>query len=395
MSSEPTRPDPSTICARPPEDRASHTTPVSPPIYLSSVYEVGDLARVDALYEGREPGYFYARDAHPNAAMLAGKIAELERAESCLVCGSGMAAEAALMLGCLDSGDHVALSTGIYGRTVTLLQKELTRFGISWTPFDATKPETLRSAVRRQTKLAFVETISNPLMRVADIAAVAGIARESDVLVAVDNTFAPLICTPMVHGADVVIHSATKLIGGHSDVTLGLLAGRKPLLDRLANLASTFGLTGNPFDSWLALRGLSTLAIRVARTSTTALQLAARLEKHDGVIAVNYPGLPSHPDHATARSVFVGGFGAMLSFDVGSRERADSLIRGLQHIPYAPSLGDVATTLSHPTTTSHRFQSPQQWAEQGITPGLIRLSVGLEDVEDLWQDFEKALPANR
>lgn len=380
-----------TTCARPPEPIVSATSPIAPPIALSSVYQIVGLAEVDALYGGAASGYIYARDAHPNASQLARKVAAIEGAEAALVCGSGMAAESALFLGSAEAGDTIALSEGLYGRTVGLVVKELARFGVACVTFDAGRPETLRAALTPRTRLAFVETISNPLMRVADIAGLAEVAHAADVLLAVDHTFAPLLCRPIALGADAVVHSATKLIGGHSDVTLGLVAGRRGMIDRLANLASTFGLTGNPFDSWLALRGLSTLAVRVGRTSETAAALAGRLASHPAVSVVNYPGLPSHPDHALAVRIFPDGFGAMMSLDVGSRDRADRFIRGLEHIPYAPSLGDVSTTLSHPTTTSHRFQTPEDWARQGITPGLIRLSVGLEDVEDLWRDLDSAL----
>ncbi len=389
--SDPEPESPATTCARPADPRPTATRPLSPPIHLSSVYEVVDLAQVDAIYEGREAGFIYARDAHPNASALAAKVAAIEGAEAGLVCGSGMAAEAALFLGHLDAGDHVALSAGLYGRTVGLVGRELARFGVEHSTFDASCPETLRAAIHRKTKLVFVESISNPLMRVADVAGLAEIAHAAGMPLAVDHTFAPLLSLPIALGADLVVHSATKLIGGHSDVTLGVIVGRKPAIDRLANLASTFGLTGNPFDSWLALRGLSTLALRVARTSANALALAQRLEGHPAVASVLYPGLASHPDHALAARIFAGGFGAMMSFDLGTRDRADAFIRSLRHIPYAPSLGDVSTTLSHPTTTSHRFQSPEEWARQGITPGLIRLSVGVEDVEDLWRDLDGAL----
>ena len=380
-----------TLCARPADPRPTTTAPLSPPIALSSVYQIESLAQVDALYEGAERGFVYARDAHPNASALASKVAAIEGTEAALVCGSGMAAEAALFLACLDAGDTIALSEGLYGRTVGLVTKELARFGVGCVMFDATRPESLREAIRPRTRLAFVETISNPLIRVADIAGLAEVAHAADCLLAVDHTFAPLLCSPIALGADVVVHSATKMIGGHSDVTLGVVAGKRALVDRLANLASTFGLTGNPFDSWLAMRGLSTLALRVSRTNANALDLAGRLAAHPAVAQVNYPGLPGHLDHALALRTFPNGFGAMMSLDVGSRDRADAFIRGLKHIPYAPSLGDVSTTLSHPTTTSHRFQTPEQWAAQGITPGLIRLSVGLEDVADLWADLATAL----
>jgi cystathionine beta-lyase/cystathionine gamma-synthase len=188
-----------------------------------------------------------------------------------------------------------------------------------------------------------------------------------------------------------VTHSATKLIGGHSDLTLGLLAGSHDLVGRAASTAATFGLTGNPFESWLALRGLSTLALRSARVCASALTLAERLARHERVQAVHYPGLPHHPDHARAARLLKAGFGAIVTIDLGGRAQADAFIRSLRHIPFAPSLGDVATTLSHPATTSHRGQPAEQWARQGITPGLVRLSIGLEDPADLWDDISQAL----
>lgn len=388
---EPTGPDPATTCARPPRIDPSKTPPLAPPLQLSSVYEFSGIEQVDAVYQGVETGFIYARDGHPNAAQLASKVAAIEGGEAALVCASGMAAESALLLAMLDQGDRVALSEGLYGRTTMLVAKELARFGIGHDLFDQSRPETLREALTPRTRLAFVETLSNPLLRMADIEGLAEIARPLGVPLAVDHTFAPLLCRPLELGADVVVHSATKSIGGHSDVTLGLLVGSNGLIGRLAPIASTFGLTGNPFDSWMALRGLATLAVRTERACANALELARRLARHPAVEKVNYPGLPDHPDHALASRVLRGGFGAMISFDVGGRSNAEAFIKALRHIPYAPSLGDVSTTLSHPTTTSHRSQTPEQWARQGITPGLIRLSVGIEAVEDLWSDLDGAL----
>ncbi len=187
------------------------------------------------------------------------------------------------------------------------------------------------------------------------------------------------------------MHSVTKLIGGHSDLTLGVVVGPRESIDKIRAVASTFGQTGNPFESWLALRGLASLSLRSDRASATALELATRLEAHPKVTRVRYPGLPSHPDHDLCRRQFPSGFGAMVTFDVGGRQQADSLIRSLHHIPFAPSLGDVQTTLSHPCSTSHRGQDPEVLNRLGITPGLIRLSVGLEDAADLWGDLEQAL----
>ena len=388
---EPGSPDPRTTCARPGGAARSITPPLAPPIQLSSVFEFADLDQVDAIYGGTQDGFVYARDGHPNAAQLAEKVARIEGGEAAIICASGMAAESALFLAHLKAGDRVAISEGLYGRTTTLVAGELARFGVGHDLFDATDPGSLRAVLTSATRMAFTETLSNPLLRLADIAGLAAITRPAGVLLAVDHTFAPLLCRPLELGADVVVHSLTKSIGGHSDVTLGALVGRRDWIRRTAHVASTFGLTGNPFDSWLALRGMATLAVRTDRACGNALELARRLEAHPRVERVHYPGLPSHPDHALAVRMFGDRFGSMVSFDVGSRAAADSLIRRLRHIPYAPSLGDVSTTLSHPTTTSHRAQTPEQWARQGITPGLIRLSVGIEAVEDLWGDLAAAL----
>ena len=386
---EPIQPD--TTCARPPRLAPSTTPPLAPSLQLSSVYEFSSLAQVDAIYQGRESGFIYARDGNVNASQLAAKIAELEGGEAALTCASGMAAESALFLSHLAQGDRVAIADGIYGRTTILVAKELSRFGVGHDLFDATKPETLRQAITSRTRIVFAETLSNPLLRLADIEGLAAITRGSGALLAIDHTFAPLLCRPLSLGADVLTHSATKSIGGHSDVTLGVLVGTRDFIAPVAQVASTFGLTGNPFDSWMALRGVATLGLRTERTSANALELARRLEAHPAVERVHYPGLESHPDHPLARRILTGGFGAIVSFDIGSRERVDRLIQALGHIPYAPSLGDVSTTLSHPTTTSHRSQTPEQWQRQGITPGLIRLSVGIEAVADLWTDLAQAL----
>lgn len=387
------RPSPETLCVRPADPPESSTAPLVPPLHLSVVYRVADLARIDAAYQGTNPGFIYARDGHPNAAMLAARVAALEGADSALVCASGMAAESAALLGLLDQGVHVALSEGLYGRTVALVARELARFGVTSTTFDATRADSIGAALTPATRLVFVETLSNPLVRLADIPALADRAHEAGALLVVDHTFAPLLCRPLELGADLVVHSATKLIGGHSDLTLGLLAGPRDRIERASAIASTFGLTGNPFESWLALRGLATLPIRSARACALALEIARRLADHPDVRAVHYPGLPSHPDHDRAARVLHGGFGTIATIDLGSRDRADAFIRGLTHIPFAPSLGDVTTTLSHPATTSHRGQSREQWERQGITEGLVRLSFGLESEEDVWEDLERGLGA--
>ncbi len=389
----PRRPDPATTCARGADDVPMRTAPLAPALQLSAVYRIAGLEQVDALYEGHAPGFIYARDGHPNAAQLAAKVAALEGAEAALVCASGMAAESAVFLALLSQGDEIAISEGLYGRSAVLVGRELARFGIGHRTFDATGPETLRAALTPSTRLVFAETLSNPLVRLADIAGLAEVARAAGARLVIDHTFAPLLCRPLELGAEAVTHSATKLIGGHSDLTLGLLAGGRDLVARASSVASTFGLAGNPFESWLALRGVATLALRSARACANALALAERLAAHPKVRAVHYPGLASHPDHARAARVLSGGFGTIVTIDLGGRAEADAFIRALQHIPFAPSLGDAATTLSHPATTSHRNQTPEQWARQGITPGLVRLSIGLEDPDDLAGDLAQALRA--
>ncbi len=255
-----------------------------------------------------------------------------------------------------------------------------------------TRPESLARAMDQPTKVIFAETISNPLLRLADVEGLAEAARMAGAMLVIDHTFAPGLCKPLALGADVVTHSGTKLLGGHSDLTLGLAAGRGEVMERVGSVGSTFGMSGNPFESWLALRGLATFPLRSERACASALTLAQRFREHGKIGAVHYPGLAEHPDHRRAKVMLRGGFGTIVTIDLGGREQADRLIRGLaQEIPFAPSLGDVSTTLSHPATTSHRGQSEDQWANQGITAGLVRLSVGLEDVDDLWDAFQGAL----
>lgn len=389
--SSPAEPAPETICARPNPLPGSSSTPLVPAPQLSVVYRFEGLDHVDAVYQGQADGFVYARDGHPNAGALAARIAALEGAEAAAVCASGMAATASVLLSELGSGDHIAFAEQLYGKTISLIDRELRRFGIEATGFDATRPESLASALRDRTRLVMVETLSNPLLRLPDLPGLAAMANTAGAKLVVDHTFAPLLCRPLELGASYVVHSGTKLIGGHSDLTLGLVAGTHEEMDRVRRLASTFGLSGNPFESWLACRGLATLPLRSSRCCATALELAERLTRSSAIRAVHYPGLPDHPDHKRARNLLQGGFGAIVTIDLGDRHRADTFIRNLGQIPFAPSLGDVATTLSHPATTSHRGQEPALLDRLGITPGLIRLSIGLEDPADLAADLDQAL----
>jgi len=382
-----------TLCARAPQSPPSASRPLSPPLLLSSVYRVENLDDIEGLTGGRLEGFFYARDGHPNAVQLAGKLARLEGAEAALICGSGMGAIAASLLAMLNQGDHVAFAEGLYGKTTTLITREFARLGIEHSAFDASRPETLHDAINPRTRVVVAETISNPLLRVCDFDQVSAIAREAGVPFWVDHTFAPLLCRPLDLGATVVVHSLTKLISGHGDVTLGAVMGPRDLIERVHDVATTFGQTGSPFDCWLTLRGMTTLSLRAERTSRTALELARRLEAHPKVRRVHYPGLDSHADHALAKKYLTQGQGAMISFELEGRDEIDRLIRAFHDIPFAPSLGDVETTVNHPRSTSHRGQDPEALRKIGITPGLLRLSTGLEDIEDLWRDFDQALAA--
>ncbi len=389
----PERPARETLLVRPTPPEASATRPLAPPLQPAAVYQIHDLDQIDALYEGDASGYVYARDGHPNAHELAERLCLLEGSEATLVCASGMAAESALSLTALSAGAHVALSESVYGRTQILFQRELSRFQIHVDLFDANNPASLAAVIRPETALVFAETLSNPLLRVADLPALAEIASSVGALFVVDNTFAPMLCRPLDQGAGAVVHSLTKLIGGHSDLTLGAICGSASLIRQVSSVASTFGLTANAFDCWLCLRSLATLPARSRQSCANALILAERLAEDPRVRATHYPGLPSHPDHNRARHLFSGGYGTIVTMDLGGRTEADRFIKGLRHIPFAPSLGDVVTTLSHPATTSHRGQSEELRQRQGITPGLVRLSIGLENPDDLWADLRAALGA--
>lgn len=381
----------STRCARAPLPPRSASRPLASPLELSAVYRISDLDQIDRLNEGTDSGFTYAREGHPNAVQLAQQVADLEAAEAGLVCASGMAAIASVLLTLLRHEDCILLSEGLYGKTTTLVARELVRFGVQFRTFDPSSPPSLQEALASNARLVLVETVSNPLLRVADLEAIAVICRRAGLVLAVDHTFAPLLCRPFELGAHLVVHSVTKLIGGHSDLTQGVVVGTRDLIERIQGVAATFGLVGNPFESWLALRGLATLAVRSDRCCATALELARRLARHPGVASVHYPGIPSHPDFERANRMFQNGFGAVVTLDLGGREAANRFIRRLEQIPFAPSLGDTRTTLSHPWTTSHRGQDPETLSRLGISPGLIRLSVGLEDVEDLWQELSLAL----
>lgn len=368
--------------------------PLVPPLYQSSVYTLPDLDALDQILNGVEPGFIYARDGHPNARLLAEQLAILEGAAWAVVGGSGMASITAPLLALAQSGDRIVASHRLYGRTTQLLTQELTRFGIQTTLVDTSDLEQVRTALEKPARVLLTETMSNPLLRLVDIAALAKLARQRGCHLLVDNTFAtPVLVRPLELGADLVVESLTKMIGGHSDVTLGVVAGKKAdWLPQISQVVSIWGLASNPFDCWLALRGLPTLALRMLAASANAAALADWLVEQPGVARVVYPGRPEHPDQELARGMLQGGFGNMLCFELkGGREAVNRFLRLAPGVPFSPSLGHATTTCSHPAATSHRYVSPAERRRQGITDGLVRLSVGVEDLAAIQREMSKGL----
>jgi cystathionine beta-lyase/cystathionine gamma-synthase len=369
------------------------SVPLVPPLYQSSVYKLPDLDALDRIMEAREAGFIYARDSHPNARQLAAQLAEWEGAHWALVTSSGMAAISAIVLATTQQGQRIVASHRLYGRTTQLFQQELPRLGVQSTFVDTSDLEEVRRALETPARLLFVETLSNPLLRVADLSALAKLAHERDCLLVVDNTFAtPVLVRPLEVKADLVMESLTKMIGGHSDITLGLVCGERDLFQEVSQVSSIWGLASNPFDCWLTERGLNTLSLRMKTASANAAALADWLAEQPGVTRVIYPGRPDHPDHKLAASLFGGGFGNMLCFDLaGGRESVNRFMHQAPCIPFSPSLGHTTTTCSHPATTSHRYVSPAEKERQGITDGLVRLSVGVEELDKIQTEMAKGI----
>ncbi|MDW8221677.1 MAG: PLP-dependent aspartate aminotransferase family protein [Gemmatales bacterium] len=370
------------------------TRPLVPPLYCSAVYSFPDLDALEAVYRGQVSGFVYARDAHPNAVSLARSLASWESAKWCMVTASGMAALALTLMALLRAGDVVVASRRLYGRTLQLLTEELPRWQVHTYLVDLDDTAALAAALARRPRLVLVETLSNPTLRLADIPRLAQLCHEVGAHLLVDNTFAtPVLCQPLRLGADFVVESLTKMLAGHSDVTLGAAFGREDeAWERLRRVCTIFGWTGNPFDCWLAERGLQTLAVRMQQASRTAQALADWLAQHPRIRRVIYPGRPDHPDHDLARRLFSGNYGNMLSIELaGGREAVNQFLRRQDKIVLAPSLGDVRTICTHPASTSHRYAPPEENAREGITDGLLRISVGLEPLEELQEAFRRGL----
>jgi cystathionine beta-lyase/cystathionine gamma-synthase len=385
-----------TLCAEVDELPASRTRPLALPIVPSSVFEVDSLETLDEVSEGRAEGHIYTRYGNPNQAALERLVARLEGAEAGLACASGMGAIVAVLLANLRSGDRVIASTALYGPTAMLLAGPLAGFGVLPVFVDVADRSAVEAALAEPAAAMIVETISNPLLRVPDLDMLARLAHAAGARLIVDNTFAtPYHCRPLGHGADAVVHSATKYLGGHSDVTVGVVAGAGEFVGRASTVMSSYGAPASPFDCWLTVRGIKTLALRMERSSANAAHVASFLEtRTDAVAAVHYPGLRSHPEHKLAGRMLERGFGAMVSFDLhGGEAAASGFVRGLRRIRFAPSLGDVSTTISHPAKTSHRSLGEGGRRAAGIGPGLIRLSAGIEHCDDIIADLELGLAA--
>lgn len=369
--------------------------PLVAPIVPSAVHVARDVDHMNDVYEGRDTGFTYAREASPNADMLGAKISALEGVELSLITSSGMSATAAIFLGLLKAGDHILSSNQLYGRTSRLMTQELPRLGFATDLVDTTDVAAVERAMKPNTRLLLVEVVSNPLLRVVDVAALAKIAKARGALFVVDNTFpTPLTFQPMKLGADIVFHSVTKMLAGHSDVTLGAVCGARELLTPVRDAIVTWGLTPSAFDCWLAERGMNTLELRVARANSNAAALADSLAGHKAVARVFYPGRADHPDHQVAQRLFGKNFGNMVTFELrGDRDTVNRFMRALDSIHFAPTLGDVATIISHPGVTSHRGLTPEARAALGIREGTIRVSVGVEEPQLLIDEFRTALNA--
>ncbi len=363
---------------------------VATPLQPSVVYASRDADALDAQYDGTAPGYTYSREGHPNASVLARKIDALEGCAGGWMTASGMSAVTATMLGLLRAGDDVVGGDQLYGRSLRMLTQDLPRLGIKATLADPTDIAAIEAAIRPETRLILVEVVSNPTLRVADMEGIASLARARGIILAVDNTFTtPRSYQPFKHGADVVIHSVTKLLAGHSDAMLGYVAARDPdHRTAIENTIVTLGLTPSPYDCWMAERGLMSFHLRYDRAEQNAAALADHIAGLPGIARVLYPGRADHPDHNRAGALLGARFGNMVSFTIdGGRAEANRLIRAMPDMAFAPTLGDIGTTLSHAASSSHRGLTPQARAALGITEGFFRVSVGVEEIALLCDEF--------
>ncbi|WP_417809842.1 methionine gamma-lyase [Thioclava sp.] len=368
---------------------------LTPPLHLTSTFAFETAEAGGEMFAGERQGYIYSRISNPTCDLLERRIATLEGAEAGLALASGMGAITAVLWTLLSPGDEVIVDKTLYGCTFAFMQHGLAKWGVTITHIDMTDPENLRAAISEKTRVVYFETPANPNMRLVDIAATAGIAHAAGAQVVVDNTYAtPYLTRPIEMGADIVVHSATKYLGGHGDVVAGLVAGSAEQVAeiRLVGMKDMTGAVMAPFNAMLILRGLKTLALRMDRHCASARVVAKFLEAHRAVQTVYFPGLESFPQQKLAEQQ-MDQPGAMIAFEIdGGMSGGIALMNGLKMIQRAVSLGDAETLIQHPASMTHSTYTPEERAEHDISDGLIRLSVGLEEVEDILADLEQALP---
>lgn len=361
-------------------------------LYLTSSFVFENAAQAARRFSGEEAGNVYLRFSNPTVSAFEQRLAALEGAEACVATASGMSAIMALVLAHLKQGDHIVTANSLFGATVQLFNNILARCGITVSYVPLNDPAAWEAAITPQTRLFFLETPSNPLTELADIAALSAIAKAHDILLAVDNCFCtPILQRPLALGADLVVHSATKYIDGQGRVLGGAVCGPKHLTDEVFKYLRTAGPTLSAFNAWVLLKGLETLQLRMHAQSAAALELAQWLQAHPKVARVHYPGLPSHPQHALAQRQQASG-GAVVSFEVrGAREEAWTVVDQCRLLSITANLGDTKTTITHPASTTHGRISAEARAAAGISEGLLRVAVGLEAVADLQADLDRGL----
>lgn len=374
------------------EDLTQNHGSVSVPVYNASVFAFSDADEGAAIHNYQKEGYFYGRLGNPTQTALEKAVAELEKTESAYALASGMAAVSAAILSNVKSGDHIVAPASMYSTTTLFLREIKERFGIETSFVDATNAENYADAASEKTKLFWIETPSNPLLKISDIEAIVKIAQSRNVFTTIDNTFAtPFNQRPAEMGVDLIIHSATKYFGGHSDLSAGLVAGKKEFVEQARHtVGKLYGGNIAPQVAWLVLRGIRTLALRMEKHNKNAFAIANMLSNHAKVEAVFYPGLPDHQNHEIAKKQMKG-FGGMIAFDVGSVEAGKALVNNVEICTLATSLGGVETIIQHSASMTHAVLSREERLKAGVTDGLIRLSVGVENEKDLIEDLENAL----
>lgn len=366
---------------------------ISSPIFQSATFRFEEPEAIAAAMVEEAHPQFYGRYGTPNTKQVETMVAGLEQGEAGLAVASGMGAVSLVLLSCLKAGDHLVAQTTLYPTTTKLITHKLPELGIDFTLVEQTDVAAFEEAIRPETRMIYVETPANPTLRLTDLAAIADLATAHEILSVADNTFAsPYNQQPLTLGIDLVLHSATKYLGGHSDIVAGVVVGSAERIATLWHHHVMFGAVLHPMEAWLLQRGLQTFELRMARHNENALDVARFLVQHGAVQAVHYPGLEVHPQHALAQRQMPGGFGGMVCFELkGGRDAGYRLLQSLEVISLAVSLGGTHSLITHPASTVSVVQSDEELAASGVRPGLVRLSVGLEDVTDLIDDLDRAL----